>query len=133
MFVFFLVGASVVIALLLLLRRIRPASARFVIACLAGFFTAYAIWWLGFTFKGILPVDASMSWRLVDAFEWSYEQLFGVATFVARLFSPDYIAGSDLILPEDEAGALVAGWLPIVIWSSLFAAIYFLRVRPRTI
>jgi Na+-transporting NADH:ubiquinone oxidoreductase subunit NqrB len=127
----FLVGATLVTILLLLLRRVRRTSGRVVLAGVVGYVTAYTVSFLGFLFKSLLPTKAPVSWRLVDVFEWVYEQVFGIATFVARLFSPNYIAGSDLILPEDEAGALAAHMFPMIFWSAVFGGVYFLFIRSR--
>ena len=121
-------------AALFALARLKHAFVRMLLALVAGLLT-------DFTIRAGIRFSADAIWAsaeppkpvvyLFERFEWVYRELFGFGTFVARIFSPSYIAGSDLILPEDEAGALVAGWLPIIVWSSLFAAIYFLRIRPR--
>ena len=121
-------------AALFALARLEIAVARVFVAFIAGLLT-------DFTIRAGIRFGADAIWAsehppkpivyVYDSLEWIYRELFGLGTFIARLFSPGYIPGSDLILPEDEAGAAVAGWLPIVVWSSLFAAIYFLRIRPR--
>ena len=129
-----LVVAPFLTAALFALPRFKHAFVRVLLAFVAGLLT-------DFTIRAGLRFSADAIWassepakpvvHVFDAFAWVYRELFGLGTFVARIFSPSYIAGSHLILPEDEAGALVAGWLPIIVWSSLFAAIYFLRIRLR--
>ena len=129
-----LVVAPLLAAALLALPRLKHALVRMLLALVAGLLT-------DFTIRAGLRFSADAIWAsseppkpvayVFDSFAWVYRELFGFGTFVARIFSPSYIAGSDLILPEDEAGSLVAGWLPIIVWSLLFAAIYFLRIRPR--
>jgi hypothetical protein len=106
--------------------RLRSLTLKVIAAAFAGFVTYFAVG------ASIAFATQHSSFPWFFPAHWIYFQLFGFATFVARMFAPEYT--DELICfgpvpPGQDVGQYISASIVMGFWTLFFGTIYFYCAR----